>query len=122
MLLLKCPACGTELATGFSRPAEEKHCPECSRAFTVGEAFVAVEDRTAIPDSGGDYPSVGLFHYSHRSKAEADRSFQELDDVLRPHGISYGLEGSRCHQIIVARAQAQMAARLLRRARLRSER
>jgi hypothetical protein len=119
MILLKCPACGTELVVGFSRPAEEMHCPECSASFIVGDSFVAIRDRRVVPDFGADYLTVGLYHYSHRSRAELDKSIQELDNVLRPHGVVYGLDGSRCYQIVVARAQAQMAARLLRRARFK---
>ncbi len=48
-----------------------------------------------------------------------DQSFQELDNVLTPHGIIYGLDGSRCYQLVVARTQAQLAAQLLRRARFK---
>ena len=119
MRLLKCPSCGAEVATGFSRPTEQMHCPECSGSFTVGESFVAIHEPREFRDAGGDYLTVGLYHYSHRSSAEADRSIQELDDVLRPHGIVYGLDGSRCYQITVARAQAEIAGRLLRRARFK---
>jgi ribosomal protein S27E len=96
MILLKCPACGTELVVGFSKPAEEMHCPECSASFIVGDSFVAIHDRRVVPDFGADYLTVGLYHYLHR-RAEADKSIQELDDVLRPHGIVYGLDGSRCY-------------------------
>jgi len=119
MILLKCPACGTELVTGFSRPTEEMHCPECSASFTVGGSFVAVHEPCGFPDVGGDYLTVGLYHYSHRSRTEADRSIQELDDVLRPYGIVYGLDGSRAYRIIVARAQAELAGRLLRSTRFK---
>ena len=107
------------MATGFSRPTEEMHCPECSVSFTVGECFVAFHEPREVRDAGGDYLTVGMYHYSHRSSAEADRSIQELDDVLRPHGIDYGLDGSRSYRIIVARAQAELAGRLLRRARFK---
>lgn len=119
MILLKCPACGTELVTGFSRPTEEKDCPECSASFTVGGGFVAIHEPCEIPDVGGDRVTIGLYHYSHWS-GEMETSIQEFDDVLRPHGIIYGLSGSRCYQIEVATAQAEMAANLLRRARLKT--
>jgi hypothetical protein len=119
MILLKCPDCGTELVTGFSKPTEEMRCPGCLASFTVGGSFVAIHESCEIPDPGGDYRPVGLYHYSHRS-GETERSIQEFDDVLRPHGVIYGLSGSRCYQIEVARAQAAMAASLLRRARFKT--
>ena len=119
MLLLKCPTCGAQLVDGLSRPAKKMYCPECSSVFTVGEGFVAIQHPRVILDLGAELLSVGLYYYSHRSKEDADRSIQELDGVLRPHGIIYGLDGSRCHQIVVAKAQAQLAARLLRRARFK---
>ena len=95
------------------------HCPECSASFTVGGGFVAIHEPCGFADVGGDYLTVGLYHYSHRSSAEANRSIQELDAVLRPHGIVYGLDGSRSYRIIVARTQAGMAGRLLRRTRFK---
>lgn len=100
------------------------HCPECSASITVGESFVAIHEPREFRDAGGDYLTVGMYHfgmyhYSHRSSAEADRSIQELDDVLRPHGIVYGLDGSRSYRISVARAQAELAGRHLRRARFK---
>jgi hypothetical protein len=87
--------------------------------FTVGGSFVAIHKPCEIPDHGGDYLTIGLFHYSHRS-GETEKSNQEFDDVLRPHGIIYGLSGSRYYQIEVARAQAESAATLLRRARFKT--
>ena len=101
---------------GLSNPTEERPCPFCSATFTVGESFVAINYGRPSADSDGDYKAIGSYLYSHRSSEEAARSIQELDDVLRPHGIVYGLHGSRCYQIEVARAQAEIAARLLRKA------
>jgi hypothetical protein len=66
-----------------------------------------------------EYESIGLFYPNHRNREAHSLSEKELDDVLTPHGIIYGLDGSRSYRIIVPKARAREARQLLAEARFR---
>ena len=116
-LLLKCPWCGDGINLRDRR--REMECPGCGKSFAVRENVVDLPYRTAIPEFGPDYKTIGLFHPSRRSREEFARSEQELDNVLAPYGIVYSLDGSRVYEIIVAKAQAEEARDLLKAADLK---
>ena len=60
-----------------------------------------------------EYEYIGWFHPDHRSQEAHRLSEKELDDVLTPRGIIYGLQGSRAYEIIVPKARAKEARELL---------
>ncbi len=70
----------------------------------------------AVPE---EYEWIGLFHPDHRNTEALRLSVTELDDVLTPRGIIYGLDGSRCYRIIVSKTRAHETRQLLEDARFR---
>ena len=68
-------------------------------------------DMNAVPE---EYQAIGWLYPSHRSKEELDLSTKELDDLLTPRGIIYGLDGLRAYRIIVPRTRVQEVRELVR--------
>ncbi len=64
-----------------------------------------------------EYEYIGEFYPDHRNEEAHRLSKKELDDVLTPRGIIYGLNGSRTYWIIVPKARAKEARDLLAAAR-----
>jgi hypothetical protein len=65
------------------------------------------------------YVVIGWVYPSHLNREEMDLSIQEVDKVLTPRGIIYGLDGSRAYKLIVSKAKAQEAREFLRQARFK---
>ncbi len=63
------------------------------------------------------YEIIGEFYPDHSSQEAMSLSLKELDDVLTPRGIIYGLDGSRAYWITVPKARAKEARELLAAAR-----
>ncbi len=64
-----------------------------------------------------EYEHIGRFQPAHGSAEAMHLSLKELDDVLTPRGIIYGLDGSRDYRIIVPKARAKEVRELLAAAR-----